>query len=363
MKHLSAAKRNCRVRQLKRLERQARRRATIRFAKRNRLRRPAVRPTRTSLGARRKVWIHQFVCPPILNLGTAYEDTIAFLMQFRDWGGIRRRSKFHLDMTSIQEISPAGALVLAAELDRWSALHNMKLRARDLSNWDPAVRALLTQMGFFALLEKPKVAEDFALVPSNVEFLPFQTGENSDGRPFLALRNQLEQLVGKLKFRLRLFQAVSEAITNVKHHAYSKKIGGNFLRRWWISASVDRAKQEVTVMVLDHGIGIPKTLPATLKEWAMAGAKAFTGSSNDAGMIEAAIELGRSSTKEAFRGHGLYRDIRSFVENHDKACSLRIMSNRGCYEISKRADGSLETKLTNHEIPFNGTFIEWKFGI
>lgn len=313
----------------------------------------------------KKKWIHHFECPSTLNLSGNYDDTVDFLMQFRQWGDVRRRSRFYLDMRPIASITPAGGLLLAAELDRWSRIHQAKLKAQDVDQWDPGVRTLLRQMGFFTLLEADR-PDEFELTPGDVEFLPFFAGDNSDGRPFLALRDRLEALVGRLSFRPRLFQAVSEALINVGHHAYSKKISStNMLRRWWLSASVDKAKREVTVMVLDHGIGIPRTLPRKFGEnlRRYLGVATLAGFNDDSKMIEAAVKLGRSSTGSEHRGHGLSRDISSFVDAHKKSCRLRIFSNRGCFEYSKDVDGKTSSRLLNHDASLRGTFLEWKFAI
>ena len=177
--------------------------------------------------------------------------------------------------------------------------------------------------------------------------MPFQKGEDANVRNFLSLRQIIEANIGRLHSRLGLFQAVSEAITNVGHWAYRREAR---FRRWWLSASIDRAKGILTVMVLDHGFGIPRTLPrqGLREEFRRLLSEGMISSLTDDGeMIEAAVALGRSNTGLRHRGRGLSRDTSSSVRSVDGSGRLRIHSNRGCYRYWKLQDGSHGSDVAN----------------
>ena len=305
--------------------------------------------------------VHTIECPSHLNLSSNYDATINLIAKIRSWAISGIRSPLHIDFKTIQTITPAASLLLAAELDRWNQLTpHRKLKAADAHLWDPSVRQLLKQMGFFELLginEKTLKCEFPIENDKGQHFLPFYAGEDSGGGMAEILRDRIEQFAGRLKDRYSLYDGLVEAMTNVAHHAYP---GTHRLKRWWISASLDVSSSKLTVLCLDHGVGIPNTLPRTNKEVVR---KLFSGLGgivkDDAKMIRAATELTRSSTGRKNRGYGLQRDITRYVSKHDSAGRLRIFSNAGMYIFEKDRSGRESINLMNHTHPIFGTFIEW----
>jgi len=263
-------------------------------------------------------------------------------MQFRRWHENRNRERFYVDLRPLKKLTPAGALLLTAEFDRWKHKHFSRLKPRDVENWDSEVRNLLSTMGFFDLLQTTKPIKFIALSNSKSQFLPFFRGLNCDGLPVLKLRNIIEQQVGPMKevSNLLIYQAVSEAVTNVVLHAYKKATPNS---AYWMSASIDHDENTITIMVLDHGLGIPRTLPqkglneneskrSFLKRLtSLLGIDSIAGFSDDARLIKAAKELGASQTGDRHRGHGLTRDIQFLTTEVGGKAKLRILSNKGCY--------------------------------
>jgi len=303
-----------------------------------------------------------FPAPKEFNLSSSYENTVKFLMQFRRYGSGPRPTAFYLDLRGVQSISPAGALLLAAELHRWQLRHARKLRSRDAEEWDPTVRKLLATMGFFDLLA---VASGTEIPRGEVEdgrlFLPFICGRNADTTPFIRLRDLIERTIGRISPRLLLYQGVSEAITNVLHHAYQQN---NNLSRWWLSACIDAKLKRLTVMVLDHGIGIPRTLPrAGTVERLRATLNAVPFLVDDGVMIQAAVTVGRSALQLAHRGNGLQRDIQHAIRQYKGTARLRIHSNRGLYVFERFTNGTTNARTAASIHSLDGTFVEWTFDL
>ena len=168
------------------------------------------------------------------------------------------------------------------------------------------------------------------------------------------LRIQIEETIGAKIKKLELFGGLSEAITNVSHHAYHKDAT---FKQWWLSASYDQTTQRLCVTFYDQGMGIPVTLPKS--KWAALITDLFA-LNKDSQRIEAAMIVGRSSTDLPERGKGL-ADLLEFAKAYDSS-TLAIFSLHGKYTVNARKNGP-EAILTSEKYDFErsigGTLIEW----
>lgn len=261
----------------------------------------------------------------------------------------------YLDFDGLRYVSPAAALMMASEIDQWNRTSQGLLSARD-ANWDPNVRKLLCEMGLFDLLklDRPVDLEG----TTSTRFLPFIRGEVDANRANAGARakelnKMIQDAAGQEIKRHLLFTGISEAITNVSHHAYRS---GTKARPWWMFAAYDSASCEVTVVFLDHGLTIPGTLPA----WkGIEKLKVRFGGWKDGQKIHAAMELGRSGTSSIGRGKGL-PDLLTIVKAHPGS-SLRIFSRRGLLTVENMPRGSLSFRSSSLARSLKGTLIEWKF--
>jgi hypothetical protein len=297
--------------------------------------------------------------PCSLNLSANYTKTVQFLEDVRTVAA-GLRGQFWVDFTKIEQITPAAALLLVAELDRWKDRTAYKrLSALDIQGWRPAVRKRLSDMGFFTVLNA-----DCAVVdpddPEGEHFLPFVTGHRSEGDKAKELRIAIESLGAKLKDSGALYDGLIEAMTNVEHHAYQPGIPESF-KRWWMSASVNASKNRLTVMFVDHGLTIPRTLPKSDFWEQIRGTVGLVAGllKDHAKLIEAAISVERSQLNQGHRGNGLKRDIQGYVEQHEAVGSLRIISGDGQYVFQKRSGRPDKIELKTLPVRFRGTFIEW----
>jgi hypothetical protein len=262
-------------------------------------------------------------------------------------------------LDNLRELTPAAALLMVAAFDRWKEIAPYQRLTAFPENWHPNVRRRLGEMGFFSVLNAKC---DIIDAPDPVEdrFLPFLTGRRTEGDQAKTLRQGIESLGPRLADPSALYDGIVEAMTNVKQHAYppTEKIP-----RWWMSASVNVANRRLTVMFLDHGQGIPTTLPRS-RVWEMIrdrsaqlGLESLT--KNDAELIKAALTTEKSRTGDEHRGNGLRHDIRGYVELHQAHGRLRILSRRGrcVYERDPMGHESFQTDPL--PVPMRGTFLEW----
>ena len=285
-----------------------------------------------------------------------YYGVLKLIGAIRSLSDRRRNERPYIDFRPIREVTPSGALILAAELDRWNSLVGLpRLRRADTAKWAPNVRSFLGQMGFFELLGLDHVPQSTS---DGVRYVKFRSGTAVDGEAVENLRTlDLDPYVSVPKAKL-LFNAVTEAMTNVVQHAYADDHRGP--RKWWLSAAHDEERGEVEILIYDQGLGIPKTLLLTRGE-SMREILPHGLTAHDGRMIEVAHQLSRSGTGDRHRGRGLERDVRRYIEAHEGGGSYRVISGKGEYSVpaGKKATG----RIQSFSRPLGGTLIEWRLEV
>ncbi len=303
---------------------------------------------------------HEIILPEKLDLTENFDLTVSHLANVRlaSQRGFRGFRLRYLNFDRISFISPAAALLLASEIDRWNESVGGRLRAK-ADGWNAEVRQLLCEMGFFELLniQRPDGVKDTI----STTFLPFLRGNVEDrtngGALAKKLRQQIDEVAGVEIKKHLLFDGLTEAITNVSQHAYSKTSRRKRrYRPWWMSAAFAKDTNTVTVCFFDHGRTIPGTLPLSgkIERW-----KHRIGVWDDGQLIRAAMTIGRSSTGKAGRGRGL----KNFLEIiHGYADSqLTIFSRKGVLRVRNAGNGHLKFSSSVVETSLRGTLIEWQF--
>ena len=319
---------------------------------------PSIKRNRQSTETQTDTATYTITCPQDFSLGSNFNGVSRLLSEIRTQSQRKRNVRTYIDIKNINKLSPAAALVLAAELDRWNKqLGKANLKSVDVREWDPQVRDLLKDMGFFELLQVNDMPS--TNTKRDVRYIKFKTGKRTDGRVVEQLRKEdLEPVVGEIPSKRYLYGAITEAMTNVIHHAYKGNQVFRDLQNWWLSASYDSTKREVTIMIYDQGIGIPKTLPLKFAEQIKS---VLPG--DHARLIETAHDLERSQSKEKHRGHGLQRDVRGYLEKLNCSGHYRVVSLKGEYFYRRKSDGSTIHERTSHQRSLNGTLIEWKLNL
>lgn len=141
-----------------------------------------------------------------------FDDIIKFLQTLRKQSLVTRR-QYSVNFKTIQEISPIAALILTAEIDRWRRIKRARLRPAELRKWNPIVRRLLNEMGFFEVLEieNPCLPED-KIADKEVEFIKFISDNRSDGSYAKKLRQSLESVAGTINTRTFMYTGLTEAM-------------------------------------------------------------------------------------------------------------------------------------------------------
>lgn len=269
------------------------------------------------------------------------------------------KKKFHrIDFRPLKEITPSGALIIAAEIDRWRRKLKIQLYPWLYEEWDSSIRKIFLEFQLFKLLnvEENGEANDF----DEITFLPFVFGQKVHGESIKELRMNLEKIIGKKLENKVWFIALSEAMTNVAQHAYRGIENDNIVipDAWWLSGLYNQKKNELTVIFYDQGITIPKSLPQS-KFWAkiMSHINLTGDEINDSKSIDYAFKIGQTRTNKPHRGRGIAQLLEPIKKC--KSGHLKIISRKGFYLKYK----DKKSELKNYGKELGGTLIEWTLAL
>ncbi|MGO9263992.1 MAG: hypothetical protein ACLQBA_03735 [Candidatus Binataceae bacterium] len=280
-----------------------------------------------------------------------------------------RQAGIYRTFEEIKLITPAAALVLAAEFERVRLVTKGTPTVVNVDKWSPSVVDSLWGIGFFDIvgfptgITKPDLEYEYVL-------LPMKSGNTADGIAIAELIDNLKALYpaghcndAASDALVHLYGAMVEAVVNVCRHAYPSRAFYPYrhVDRWWMTGAVDRRERWMTAIIFDQGVTIPISLP----DWQLyAGWQRRITSKlglvpspkdvkSDGDAIATAVEEAVSSTGDPHRGHGLAQ-MRDFV-NQCSEGYLRIMSR--CGEVIFRPGG--ERVIRTHDVSIGGTLIEW----
>ncbi|KQU90018.1 hypothetical protein ASD12_27885 [Mesorhizobium sp. Root102] len=216
---------------------------------------------------------------------------------------------------------------------------------------------MFRSLGLFDFLDTPDRPAPVDLPASHpVQILKYRSDTDVIGAKCDDLLEHLAEISGPINADNFIYDGLIEALKNSKQHAYLEpdEWFGVAPGTWFMSGSYDRASKSLTAAVYDMGVGIPRTLPrATIWEGIRGALAAIGGTTDDAQMIQAAMEYGRTRTTLQGRGNGLPTMMR--ILDHHRGY-LRIISGTG-EAIYDSVRGVITA--TNHRVALGGTLIEW----
>lgn len=354
-------------------------------------------------GRTRKGWVSARgnALPRDFCLDSNYNEVTKFLEKFREtahsdldlWIKSGRPKKHKkrvsrwLDFSTIENITPSAALVFTSEFDRLRRLSGNRMFAIDVDRWKPDVAVVFDRLGLFELLEIDNEDKEnfYKSAKSNLFILPIRSGEKVVGAEAYELNKDLatiaietakSSIVSDFEFDNMnkeerwleraegIYNILVEAMDNVINHAYPKDMHFSLrtVRRWWMTAAIDKVERKLTVAIFDQGVSIPVSLP----HWRRYGRfkkvlRRILGidhdSSNiaqDGEAIRLATRVAASSTRLPHRGKGL-----GFMQEFIDECRggrLRIISRCGEYRYTK---GEAPIVMS-HPVTIGGTLIEWE---
>lgn len=313
------------------------------------------------------------VAPTVFSFTRNPRESLKFLKNLRRAADGKRKflrkgrwvwPRLGVDLSKIEEISIPAAVVLAAEFERWSLLHQVQLKPSRLSKWSSNVRDLFSDLGLFDLL-KIEINDDSRGLSDKVILLPLVSGTSADGQKVAMLQADLRGLGVIFDHKTYIFDGLSEAISNSIDHGYLTDDEDRFPRlkgRWWATSCYDPATESLRFFVYDQGVGIARTL-LKQEEWvplleSVLGK--FLGSrfsQTDEQVIRTAFEIGRTRTRQMERGKGL--DQMAGVVRMAGGGYMRVLSGRG--DVKTNCQGIYEGQSFDRSV--GGTLVEWSIPI
>lgn len=313
----------------------------------------------------------QLILPEKMNLSDKYETTMLYITAIRKLAEINGLSNRFYRLSNVrfellEDISTSAALVLTAELSKWDDTIRQRLRP-DISSWNCVIIEKFKELGFFDLFQnnplddisKDKKDENC----STIKLVKYIKGKCGDSKKTRELKKGIRDIVGEnIEKWTFLHSGLTEAITNVSHHAYPNTMGYKQSEKYWyLTGAYNSISKEIKIVFYDQGIGIPKSLPASviwekvlkmMKKWKIP----MADRKNDETLLKAAVEYDRTSTGDSDRGKGL-QDLLEFVKQR-KNGYLSILSLKGLYKYSVK-DGVENIKTVHFKNEISGTLIIW----
>ena len=300
--------------------------------------------------------------PQNFNIFVNEDESMQFLKFIRR--AVETKIKgLSIRLETISSIEPISAMLLASEIHRWKLIRKEQQRTRDSNKWHDDIKRMLCDIGTFDLVEvvnQPKILPQEAAE----RFIKIRSGTKVDlERVITEIGDQVAQIETFIDSDPTIYGAIQEAITNVIHWAYrdsDNSLNAVIRDRWWFLASYNEEVKRFTLLVYDHGRGIPKTIRKKFREEMQSRALELLSKFlpisqwNDAYSIEAAFKYPRSASGHDYRGKGLV-EMRNLLDRFTSG-RLQVMSGRGVYTI--HCDGRIENALKKYDI--GGTLVAWE---
>lgn len=293
--------------------------------------------------------------PKVLDLISERDATCSFFETVRQL--MKMGHRLRLVFQDTERISSESLIYLLALMHRARLIYgNDRITGTYPSL--PRIERLLSDSGFFKILGvKSRPIQGRKATTTRFVKCKSDTVMRSSCIPELRVELLGDDLAMPGNVGRMVFRALSEAMANVQHHAYhNKQLRKKSLRgRWWLGAQLSRNKNFFELTFYDAGVGIPKTLHRQYRWEHIRGVLALLPGfdPDDAQMIKAAVELGRTRTGQDNRGKGLL-DIHQIITKIG-AGALTIFSRSGRYRYEPDQES-----ISNDENFIEGTLIKWE---
>jgi anti-sigma regulatory factor (Ser/Thr protein kinase) len=301
-----------------------------------------------------------------------YEELMQAIQSIREI--LLTGAPFLIDFRPVRKIDPGGALILAAELDRYRKKRHVSLNVWNYNKWSKTMKYFASDIGLWEAL-------DMRLRPrSSMSTFKFVRLYHDIGAVGL-LAKTLEEDLRKAKIDFSIdgewYVALTEAMTNAIQHAYPKE----YLRPemicggWWMCGAFNEETKELTIMFYDQGVGIPMTLDksdlwkvirpaleAVLKVPILRYVDSICqGGEHDGLLIKMAFEYKVSQTKQSNRGKGVPQLLKPLqLQGALSNGTLTIYSLRGKYTQEYHSGVLERDEIESMPRSLHGTYIEWK---
>lgn len=282
-----------------------------------------------------------------------------------------RRMRAYADYSSIETLSTSTALIMTAEYHRAANILGSAPPAINLHTWSDGAFLPLFQIGFFEAIGNLEATVNGLQDKGSIVYLRAVSG--TGGADLEAVSKELMELSKSLEgsqlsreLRLDLNNAIGEAMVNVSKWAYPEDHDYivPHLGKFWVTGSVDKRSNLLTIVIYDQGVTIPVSYPKKrLKQQAIDYLKGLLrldsafDFENDSAYIDCAMRFGHSQSGKEYRGQGLPQ-MKELIDRFGGG-SLTICSRGGIWHY----DHGKSALRTSFPVSVGGTLIEWKIAV
>jgi hypothetical protein len=271
-----------------------------------------------------------------------------------------RGKPVRLDFRASKLFYPPGVLLLYAEINRIVSLATITKPVKIVPPVSSRALQVLKQVGLFDLTGDSVNA---VATREDVIYWRLASGLSQSGDELKILESIADKVNASDAENVQksgLWRGISEAVNNAQEHGYSKARDDGFTGlksvRWWLLTQI--RNQTFTAAVCDLGCGYAATLQPQVLEWFRGIFKRLSAVENsDTQAIQAAMEYGRSRTKQTERGRGS-RDALDLLEKHGDG-DLFMLSNQGYVRYSCKGNQVELKSVTSLDFNIRGTIIWW----
>lgn len=308
----------------------------------------------TRRGKLERVLLSQFTileAPKIFDLfgENSRSNVVRFIRRFRKLI-LGECEKILFDFRNTTRFVADATLLFTAEVSRAACLYNGRLVYKCLPPKNYKATQVMQQIGLLRLFRTHSRIEP---VDDDVIKWRYATGQGAAGEKYDDILGGYEGVIAEA-LSSKLFTGLTEAMTNVHHHAYIVRRKDQLMydesyKPWWMFSQERNGR--LNVLFCDLGVGIPETIPLTRVElFKKLVTLGLAGS--DSSIIEKTIEDSRTRTKKSYRGKGLSQIVETLSAYENS--NVLIYSNSGAVRIS----GS-KVQRTDYAESIMGTLIAW----
>ena len=293
------------------------------------------------------------VIPSSLDLEQNRDKFIALLEKVQDV--FLNGKPFVIDHSHMKRITKDALLLLTSEIERCTTLMGIKLKAK--SKFAPTngyIRILLNKIGYWDYFNlNLGNSRDKSSNGSEI-YLKIVGDTQVSGEKIGCLIQFFEKLICfDIPTKDKFSDAMMEAAANTVEHAYSEEQEVKNIKKWWLTASINTATNEISFIFYDQGLGILNTLESTQKHIRLKRLVAgwLSEGVSKGGILRKLVTTNLSSYKDERRGNGLI-SFKTFIDQV-RGGELTIHTDDVSYS-------AIEDKVQNYNTSIRGTLIVWR---
>lgn len=301
---------------------------------------------------KKKVIYQSIVAPEILSFTENSESTIEYFNKaitiLKSKQNYNKISTLLFDCKNVKYLSIDALMYLLAIIKNFKNIFSGIREIKGNLPYDKSTREKFINSGFLNFVN----SDIKSIKREKKKELKISAGNNVSTEDAAKLIDFVIDYYGcshiKTKF---LYKMVIELMTNTHNHAYNNK--NEFIKAWYLFASVNDEKKCIEITFVDTGEGIPMTV-------AKKGIEKFLKKKDNEYIISALNGEYRTETKEKNRGKGL-PDIYEHFRNKE-INNLKLISCKGKVELNDITN-KLEKAGIELSSNLHGTVYYWELKI